>query len=332
MVGFNSVQYQANQLSIPEQQTGAGKRRFGYRTKKRYSSGFDKWSKQHRPKPKPRPKPKRPPPPPPRPKPKPNGRKKKNDETSNDESPSKKKTVDPTKPYSGAKDKIKSKMKDKIKDKIQGKDKKKDGEDKKPLTRKELVKKYGKKVAKQVGKEALGTGAALGASYLQHRLAGGTPVSWEDAKEAAGIAGLEMVDTALQGKPLKGSVSKAMNTAAHKQMKKVGARSMKGSQRGLSDRLEMMENYLAQQRKKKKRQRSTMDEFTGQNMRNVRGYQGRSYEGYDYGLGKKKKKGGKAKGKGKGKRKGGGGTKKEMDVDAAVKRRQDFLDVFTPTS
>lgn len=196
------------------------------------------------------------------------------------------------------------------------------------VDKKKLAKQVGKRVGKQIAKEALGTGASLAGAYIDHRLAGGVPVSWEDAKEAAGTAGLELVDSALQGKPLKGSVSRAMNTAAQKQMTKVSERNRTRGYSGLNDRMDMVERYLAQQRKKEKRRKSRWDEVDGHNMRNVRGYDGMSYEGYDYGLGRSKKKRSKSKkSKDKGK-----GNKKEMNVSAAVQRRQDFLNVFTPSN
>ena len=341
MVGYNSVQYQAQQADLVNHQTGAGRRKGskfkGFKTG-RSRSGYTPYRRPQPPptpkKPKPSTKPK--PKPPTKPKP---PAKRKPSEDGGGSGGSKKpklKEADGKVNLDKGKSKGKSDIYSLIGKVAGGKSKKgKDGEKDVPLTKKEMAKKYGGKVLKQVGKEALSTGANLAAGYLEHRLLGGEPVTLQDATEAAGAAGLDMVDSALQGKPLKGAVSNAMNTAAHKQMKKVGARAnRRGQADDLVGRVTMMENYLAEQRDRRKSRKKRNEWGEGVNRRNIRGYQGKSYEGYDYGLGRGKKT---RKGKGKNKKKSGKKTgkrsgkktSKEMDVNSAVKRRLDFLDVFT---
>lgn len=226
------------------------------------------------------------------------------------------------------------------------------------VDKKKLARKLAVKAGKQVAKEAIGTGASLAGMYVDHVLAGGEQVTGQDAKEAAAVAGLQMVNSALKGKPLKGTVSGAMRGAANQQMRKVNARKRASSTRRppptaskrrrtntVNARVGRMEAYLARERGQRKRRRRRV-------MRNVRGYHGRSYSGrrYGYGMGakkrrRKKKKGGrKKKKKTKTRRRKTGGRKRRstrrkrtstrrtgrsMNVrKATARKRQSLVNLF----
>ena len=149
-------------------------------------------------------------------------------------------------------------------------------------------------VGRRVVNEAVGTGAALGGAYLNHWLTGGPPVTMRDAREAAGNAGVYVVNRALRGKPLKGAVRDGMNRAAAMQMRKINARRPRGSA-NLNDRVGQMELYLARNRARRLRGSKYN---TRTRMRNVRGYHGSRY-----GRGIKKRRKGKKKKRRKGKKK-----------------------------